>query len=187
MIPIPSLWLPIVLAAVLVFVASSVIHMFFTYHKNDFRQVPGEDAAMDALRPLNIPPGDYVLPYAESTEVMKSDEYKAKVEKGPVAFFTILEPGALFNMGPQLAQWFAYCLVVAAVTAYVGGRMLAPGAEYLSVFRLTGTVAFACFALALPQRSIWYKQGWGSTLRSMFDGFVYACLTAGAFGGFWPG
>lgn len=186
MIPIPALWMPILLAGVLAFAASSVIHMFFTYHKHDFRQVPNEDAAMDALRPLNIPAGDYILPYAESSEVMNSDEYKARVEKGPVAFFTVLQPGSLFNMGPQLAQWFAYCVVVAAVTAYVAGRTLAPGAEYLAVFRLTGTVAFACFAMSLPQRSIWYKQGWGSTLRSMFDGFVYACLTAGAFGWLWP-
>ena len=186
MISIPSLWLPILLSAVLVFVGSSVIHMFLTYHKNDFSKVPNEDEAMDALRPLNIPPGDYVLPYAGSMEVMKSEAYKAKVEKGPVAFFSVQAPGALFNMGPQLAQWFVYCLVVGVVAAYVGGRTLGAGADYLAVFRLTGTVAFACYAMALPQRSIWYKQNWPATLRSMFDGLVYSMLTAGAFGWLWP-
>jgi hypothetical protein len=51
---------------------------------------------------------------------------------------------------------------------------------------LTGTVAFAGYALALPQHSIWYKRGWGFTLKTMFDGLVYALLTAGVFGWLWP-
>ena len=186
MISIPALWLPIVLSGVLVFVASSVIHMVLSYHKNDFRQVPDEDGVMDALRPFNIPAGDYTLPYAGSSEALKSDAFREKTEKGPVAFMTVLAPGSLFNMGPQLAQWFGYCLVVAVVAAYVGGRTLGAGADYLAVFRLTGTVAFACFAMAMPQRSIWYKQGWPATLRSMFDGLIYSMLVAGAFGWLWP-
>ncbi len=186
MVTIPSLWLPIVLSAVLVFVGSSVIHMFLTYHKNDFAQVPDEDRVMDALRPFGIPAGDYVIPYSGGAEHLKSEEFKAKVEKGPVAIMTVYGPGDFFNMGPQLAQWFVYCLVVAVFAAYVATRTVGAGAEYLDVFRITGTVAFACYAMALPQRAIWWKQRWGSTLRSMFDGFVYACLTAGAFGWLWP-
>lgn len=186
MISIPSLWLPIVIAGVLVFAASSVIHMFLTYHKNDLKSVPDETGVMDALRPFNIPPGDYSLPHAGSTEALKSDAFRAKVEQGPVAFMTVRPAGALFNMGPQLMTWFGYCLVVAIVAAYVGGRTLGAGADYLAVFRLTGTVAFACYAMALPQRSIWFGQGWGATLRSMFDGLIYSMLTAGAFGWLWP-
>ena len=186
MVSIPSLWLPILLGAVFVFAASSVIHMFLTYHKNDFIKVPDEDGVMDALRPFNIPPGDYVLPYAGSMDAMKSDDFKAKVEKGPVGFFTMLGPGDMFNMGPQLAQWFLYSVFVCVVAAYMAGRMFAPGEDYLAVFRVTGTVAFACFALGTPQRSIWYKQSWATTLKSMFDGLIYACLVAGAFGWLWP-
>lgn len=186
MVSIVSLWLPILLAAVLVFVASSVIHMFLGYHRNDFEQLPNEAAAMEALRPLDLPVGDFVMPYAGSPDAMRSDEYKAKVEAGPVMFFTVLHPGALFNMGPQLAQWFAYSVVVGVFAAYLAGRTLAPGAEYLDVFRLTGTVAFACYAMSLPQRSIWYKQRWSTTGKSMFDALVYALLTAGCFGWMWP-
>lgn len=186
MISIVGLWLPIVVSGVLVFIASSVIHMFLGYHGNDFEKVPNEDAALAALAPLDIPPGDYVMPYAGGMEAMKSEEYRQKVERGPVAFLTVLEPSAVFSMGAQLVQWFAYCLLVAVLAAYVAGRMLPVGADYLSVFRLTGTVAFAGFAMGQPQRSIWYKQKWSTTLKSMFDGLVYACLTAGAFGWLWP-
>lgn len=187
MIPILSLWLPIVLAAVLVFVASSVIHMLLGYHKTDFRKLPAEDQVQDALAPFSIPPGDYVMPHAESSEEMKSEEYKSKVERGPVAFITVVDGRSMFNMGPQFIQWFVYLLVVGIFTAYVAGRTLPAGAEYLSVFRLTGTVAFACYALALPQRAIWYKMSWSSTVKSMFDGLVFGLLTAGTFGAFWPG
>lgn len=185
-IPIVSLWLPIVLAAVLVFVASSVIHTLLGYHNTDFHELPQQDRVQDALAPLAIPPGDYVIPHAESAEARKSEEYRAKVEKGPVAFMTVIEPAAVFNMGPLLVQWFAYLLLVGAVTAYVGGRTLPVGADYFSVFRLTGTVAFACYAMSLPQRSIWFSASWSSTLKSMFDGLLYGLLTAGTFGWLWP-
>ncbi|MDX1647290.1 MAG: hypothetical protein R3304_09100 [Longimicrobiales bacterium] len=185
-IPILSLWLPILLAAVLVFVASSIIHMFLGYHANDYRKLPVEDQIQDALQPFSIPPGDYVLPHAASAEEMKSEEYKAKVERGPAAFITVVDGRSVLNMGPQLTQWFVYLVVVGVFVAYAAGRTLSPGAEYLSVFRLTGTVAFACYAMSLPQRSVWYGVRWTSTLKSMFDGLIYALLTAGVFGWLWP-
>ena len=50
MVPLMSLWIPIVLSAVIVFVASSAIHMILTYHKGDFGQVPSEDGVREALR-----------------------------------------------------------------------------------------------------------------------------------------
>jgi hypothetical protein len=186
MVPILSLWLPIVLGAVLVFVSSSVIHMFLNYHKHDFDPVPDEDAVMDALRPFNIPPGDYALPYGGGAEALRSDAFREKVEEGPVLFFTALDPRGVFDMRASLAQWFLYSLLVGVFAAYIGGRTLTAGADYLVVFRITGAVAFTCYSIAHMQRSIWFKQRWGTTLRNMFDGLVYALLTAGAFGWLWP-
>ena len=52
MVSILSLWAPILLAAVLVFVGSSVIHMVLKYHAKDFQKAPDEDGVMDALRRL---------------------------------------------------------------------------------------------------------------------------------------
>ena len=85
---------------------------------------------------------------------MRSDDYKAKVERGPIAFMTVMDSSAFTAMGAQLTQWFFYCVVVGVVVAYVAGRTLTAGAEYLTVFRLTGTVAFCCYAMAVPIRSI---------------------------------
>jgi len=184
MVTIPELWLPILLAAVAVFVVSSVIHMLLGYHKHDMGAVPNEDAAMDALRALKIPPGEYMLPKCWSMEQMKSPEFKAKFERGPVAFLNVVD--ARLTMGKNLLQWFVYLLVVGFCCAYIATRELAHGAPYLGVFRLVGCAAFMAYALALPQASIWYHHGWRATLIAMFDGLVFAALTGGVFGWLWP-
>jgi len=186
MVGVLALWLPILVAAVLVFVASSIIHMFLPYHKTDWGKVPAEDGVMDALRAFNIPPGDYGVPHAGTTEVMKSEEFKERVKKGPVLFMTVFPEGDPFDMRSQLAQWFGYSLLVGVFAAYIAGRALGPGAEYLSVFRFAGCMAFVGYALAHMQRSIWYKQSWSTTIKNMFDGLVYGLLTAGSFAWLWP-
>ena len=186
MVYLTSLWLPILLSAVIVFVVSFVIHMFLPYHRSDFWKVPGEEGVMDALRPFDVPPGDYVLPHADGPEGLKSEEFKAKVNKGPTWFITVVDPRTFGSMAPQLVQWFAYMLLVGCVSAYLAGRMVGGGGDYLDVFRITGTVAFASYSMALMQNSIWYKQRWSTTFKSMFDGLIYAALTGGVFGWLWP-
>jgi hypothetical protein len=181
-----SLWLPVLLSAVLVFVASSVIHMVFNWHRNDLQPVPDEDGVMDALRGFGIPPGNYLIPRPESTEVMKSEEFQARAKQGPCLFMTVLRPGNPSDMGKQLGQWFVYCVVVGLLAAYVTGLALGPGAEYMAVFKIASTAAFMGYALAHAQDAIWMSQGWPATFRSMLDGLIYALVTGGTFGWLWP-
>jgi hypothetical protein len=89
-------------------------------------------------------------------------------------------------MGSSLAQWFVYTVVVSLFAAYLTGRAVGPGTEYLDVFRFAGTAAFLGYALALWQSTIWLKRSWSTTLKSTFDGLVYALVTAGTFGWLWP-
>ncbi len=185
MVPVLSLWLPILLSAVIVFAASSIIHMLLPYHRKDFGKVPAEDAVMSALRDAGVTPGDYVIPCAGHPKEMKSPEFIEKATKGPVAFMTVM-PSGIPGMGKQLVQWFVYCVVVSIFAAYIAGRALGPGADYLAVFRFAGCTAFVGYALALWQNSIWYKRAWSTTLKSTFDGLVYGLLTAGTFGWLWP-
>jgi hypothetical protein len=184
MVPVTSLWLPVLVSAVLVFIASSLIHMFTPWHKGDVRGVPGESEAMEALRRLKIAPGDYVMPYAGSMGAMKDPAFRARLEAGPAVLLTVWK--GTTSMGPQLAGWFLYSVVVSIFAGYVAGAALPMGSPYLDVFRFAGTTAFAGYSLALMQNSIWWRRGWGFTLRSMIDGLLYACLTAGAFGWLWP-
>jgi hypothetical protein len=187
MVGILELWLPILVAAVFVFIASSIIHMFLTYHRSDFKGVPNEDAVMDALRGFDIPPGDYVVPRAGTPEVMKTEAFKEKARKGPVLFMTVLPSWDPSAMGGQLAKWFVYCIIVGIFAAYIAGRALGPGPEqYRAVFRLAGCTAFVGYSLANVQRSIWYSQPWSTTAKNLVDGLVYGLLTGGTFGWLWP-
>jgi hypothetical protein len=185
MVPLTQLWLPILVAAVIVFVVSSVIHMFLGYHAGDVKGLPNEAAVGDALRGFDIPPGDYAMPHAGSSAAMKTPEYQEKLNKGPVLFMTVM-PNGPFSMGSSLVQWFLYCVLVGIFGGYVAGRALAPGANYLAVFRFAGATAFAGYGLALLQNSIWWHRSWGATLRSVFDALIYAGLTAGTMGWLWP-
>src|SRR3954464_7601556 len=84
-----ALWLPIVLSSVLVFVVSSVIHMALPWHKSDYPRVPDEDRLREALRPLAIPPGDYMIPRPTSMAEMKSPAFAEKMVAGPVMVVTV--------------------------------------------------------------------------------------------------
>ena len=185
MVPLMSLWIPILLSAAIVFVVSSIIHMVLPYHRTDFRKLRDEDGVMDALRKFNIPPGEYMVPRAGSPKEMKAPEFIDKVKKGPVAIMTVM-PSGQPSMGTNLLLWFLYSIVVGIFAAYVAGRALGPGTPYLAVFRFAGCTAFVGYAVALWQNSIWYKRAWSTTLKSTLDGLVYALLTAGTFGWLWP-
>ncbi len=185
MVSIPSLWLPILLSAVAVFVVSSVIHMFLGYHSADYKKVAAEDELMAAVRKLDIPPGDYMVPCPTSHAAFKDPAFLEKFKAGPRAMLTVL-PGGPITMAPQLVQWFVYSIVISITAAYIAGRALGPGAHYLAVFRFAGATAFYGYSLALIQASIWYKKSWGTTLRSVFDGLIYGLVTAGFFGWLWP-
>lgn len=185
MVSLTSLALPIVLSAVIVFVASSLLHMVLPVHRNDWRRVPAEDGLLEAIRRLNIPPGDYLAPHAGTAAGTKDPEFAAKLQKGPIVILT-LAPGGSASMGRNLGLWFGYLVVVSIFAAYIAGRATGPGADYLEVFRFVSCTAFAAYSLALFQNSIWYKRNWGATLRSVVDGLIYALLTAGVFGWLWP-
>jgi hypothetical protein len=182
---IAALWIPIFVTAVIVFIASSIIHMAPLWHRSECPKVPNEDKVMDALRPLAIPPGDYMLPRAESHAAMKSPEFTEKMKRGPVMLLTVLPNGPI-SMGRSLTQWFLYVVVVSILAAYVTGHTLPPGTEYLTVFRYACTTAFIGYAVALWQMSIWYQRSWSTTLKATLDGVIYGLLTGGAFGWLWP-
>ena len=185
MTELSSLLLPILLSAVFVFIASSIIHMATPWHAGDYRRVPNEDAVAASLRAHAVPPGDYMMPRPSSMKEMSSPEFLEKRRQGPVMVFTMMPSGEM-SMTSNLVQWFVYLLAVGLFTAYVAGLALARGTEYMPVFRLVGATAFMGYALALAQMSVWYRRNWGTTLRSMVDGLVYALITAGTFGWLWP-
>ena len=185
MVEITSLWLPILLSAVFVFLVSSVIHMVLGYHRTDFGKLADEDGVMEAVGRFDIPPGEYQMPCPGGPEGMKSPAFIEKMKKGPVALLTVLPSGGP-SIGKNLILWFLYCIVVGIFAGYLSSRALKTGADYIEVFRYAGTLAFAGYGLAIFQNSIWHGRKWSTTLKLVFDALIYGLVTAGAFGWLWP-
>ncbi|NWF49749.1 MAG: hypothetical protein HXY49_04335 [Ignavibacteriaceae bacterium] len=186
MVSILELWLPILLSSVMVFILSSIIHMVLPYHRTDYKKLPSEDSLLDTLRKANIPPGDYMFPFCSDNKERNSQEYKDKLEKGPAGIVTIFPAGTNF-MGSSLVMWFIYTVIVGIFAAYVAGRALPAGTDYLAVFRFAGVTSFVGYTLALLQDNIWYKKSWATTIKNVIDGLIYALFTGGIFGWLWPG
>lgn len=183
MVSIPDLWLPIVVSAVVVFVASAVLHMVLPFHRRDYRQLPDETATIAPLR--GTAPGYYVFPYCASSKDMASPEMQEKYKQGPVGLLAVLPSGAP-TMGKHLLTWFVFCAIVSVFVAYLTGRALDPGVEYLQVFRFAGTIAFVAYGIGEVPNSIWRGMPWSNTVRELIDGLIYGLLTAGIFGWLWP-
>ncbi|MFQ6004296.1 MAG: hypothetical protein ACE5OQ_02240 [Woeseia sp.] len=178
-----SLWLPIVVSGVIVFIASSLIWTVVQYHNADWHKLPDEEAARAVLKGSS--PGQYSVPHAGSGADHKSEEWRAKCKEGPAAMIVVLPHGSL-AMGKQLVQWAVYCLVVSLLVAYVTSVALPAGAEYLKVFQMSATVAVLAYAGAAPMGAIWFGHTWSRTAKDILDGIIYGLLTAGVFGWLWP-
>jgi len=185
MVSIASLWMPIVLSAVLVFVVSSLMHMVLKFHSKDYKRLPNEAETLAALRKSSLAPGIYHFPHCADMKDMGKPEMKAKLEQGPVGLLTVFPSGPP-AMGKFLAIWFGYSLLVSFFIAYISGRTLDAGTDYLAVFRLAGTIAFMTYGLSEIVQSVWRGAPWSNTFRGIFDGLLYALVTAGAFGWLWP-
>jgi len=179
------LWLPILLSAVIVFVASSIIHMVSPWHKGDYRRVPDEDRLRAAVGPLDIPPGDYIVPRPDVRADMGTPEFKDKVEKGPNLVLTVL-PNGPWTMGRNLSLWFLYTLAVSVFAACAAAITQPPGADDHTLFHVVLLTAFVGYAVALWQMSIWYRRAWSTTIKATVDGAIYALLTAYIFVWLWP-
>lgn len=185
MVSLGSLWLPILVSAVLVFITSSIIHMVLKYHNSDYAKLPNEDAVRAAIRAGNPPPAQYMVPHCSDMKDMEKPEMKQKYIEGPIAVMNVLRPG-LPNMGKSLTQWFVFILFVSLFTGYVAAHTVAAGTSYLEVFRVVGTVGFLAYGAGQIPESIWMGKPWKVTVKGVLDGLVYGLVTAGTFGWLWP-
>jgi hypothetical protein len=182
-VSLAALWLPILASGFAVFVVSSLIWAVIQYHNSDWQKLPDEEATRAALK--DVPVGQYALPHAADNAAKADEAWQAKYREGPVAMLTIVPHGDL-SMGKQLGQWFVYCVVISFLVAYVAGMTLAPGADYLMVFRVTSTTALLAYGGAAGLNLIWFGHTVGRTVKDVVDALVYGLITAGIFGWLWP-
>lgn len=186
MVSLMALWAPIVLSAVIVFIASSLMHTVLKYHHAEIRKLQDEDKVMATLRGAGVQRGVYVFPYCVGGgKEMKSPEMIEKYKQGPVGFLTIYPSGPP-AMGKFMGLWFGYCLIISFFVAYLATHTVAFGANYRVVFRVAGTAAFLAYGLGQLSNGIWKGQPWSAVIKEVVDGLIYGLLTAGAFGWLWP-
>jgi hypothetical protein len=184
MVPLTALWVPILLSAVIVFVASSILHMVLPYHRSDYKKLPDEEKIMAAIRSANPPRGLYMFPNCSHKD-MNSPESKEKFKLGPVGTMTMF-PIGMPSMPKFLGLWFVYCLIVSGFVACLAGSVLAPGTAYLSVFHVAAIAAFMAYGIGILSNGIWKGMPWSVVIKEAIDGLIYALLTAGTFGWRWP-
>jgi hypothetical protein len=180
-----QLWLPILVASVLVFIASSIIHMLTRWHAGDYKKFPDEEKARAVIGALNIPPGDYGLPRPKNMKDMGSPEFQAKLTQGPRMIATV-QPNGSFSMGSKLGAWFLYIVIISCCSGLMAGHGWRAGADHRRVFHFAAFAALLGYSGALSQMSIWFDRSWGTTIRSMIDGVIFAVITGETFALLWP-
>ena len=183
MVSLGTLWLPILVSAVVVFVASSLVWMVLPHHRNDWEKLPGEDDILSAFRRTGLHRGQYRFPFVNPRD--RSAETQRRIAENPMGTMVVWPPGPM-NMGKQLGGWFVYLLVVSFWVAYLCSLALPHGVSYRSAFRFAGTASMLTYALAPVPSSVWWGRPWSTTLKEVADGVAYGLLTAAVFGWLWP-
>ena len=179
-----ELWKPILLGGFGVFVMSALAWTALPHHRKEWRKLVSEDAVAEGLRAGAPTPGLYNIPHMDFKE-MGSPEGKAKMDRGPIAYITIVKSGTP-PMGPALAKSFLWCILVAFFVAYVCWHALPMGSDFREVFRLAGAMTFSVFALGNIGDSIWFGRPWSSWGLQLVDAILYTLVLGGIFGWLWP-
>jgi hypothetical protein len=180
---VAQLWLPILLSAVFVFFASALIWMVLPHHQMEWGKLPGEAAVLEALRRQPIEPGLYAIPGVKSPAERREPAWRTDIERGPIVHMTV-RPGGM-NMGPSLVQSFLSNVVISFFCAYVASHAVQPGASYLEVFRVVGTLGFMSYSFASMSDSVWFGRPWSAFFKQCIDALVFGCLMGGTFGWLW--
>lgn len=187
-VELTSLWLPILLSAVAVFILSSLAWTALPHHHGDMKKLPNEDAMMAAVRAQNAQPGIYFFPHMKDCNKAKTDEAaKAKFENGPHGMLHVWPASAFGKMGRNMVLSFLFYLVTGLFIAYLGTLALPGGSEFMKVFQVTGTAGLLAYCFATIPGAIWFGTPLRNVVTCLVDGVVYALATGAIFAWLWPG
>ena len=175
-----ELWLPILLSAVALFVASFVSWMVLQLHRDDWRKIEREDEFLEAVRGAGLPTGNYMFPYCGTSAEMRSEEFQRKYDAGPRGVMTVLPPT---NMGVNLGLTFVYLLAVSFCLAYLATLALPRGAAFMPVFRFVSTAGLLAFLAAIVPHAIWFRV---RIVGHLIESIAYAAITGAIFAAMWP-
>lgn len=180
-----QLWLPILLTAVFVFIASSLIHMVFKWHAAEYRALRNEDEVRAALQAGISGPGKYVLPHCEEMKDMQSETMQQKYREGPLGIL-LIGPNGLPNMAKLLSQWFVLSLVVAAIAGLMAVQTVGLQGDGHDAGHLVGLASLLAYSAGSVIDGIWMYKPWRSVAKDLLDAVIYAIISALTFMWLWP-
>lgn len=182
-----QLWLPVLAAAIFVFVASSLIHMVLKWHNSDYRKLANEDDVRAVIRAGSPAPGQYTMPHCVDMKEMQTEAVQNRFREGPVALMTV-KANAMPSMGPTLGAWYVLNLVVALVAAAVSLHAFGFGADAACrAGCLGGILTFMSYSIGSVSNGIWMGRPWSAVAKDLLDAAIYGAVTGLAFWWLWPG
>jgi hypothetical protein len=183
MIFLGSLWLPILVSAVVVFLASNVMHMLLKFwHYPDYKRTDDDKPFVEGSRGLK--PGMYMFPRFDYKTA--TPEEHAAWAAGPSGIMYIRNP-AKFSFGKTLTLWFLYCIVAGIFTAYISHETMPVGTAFRQVLQVAGATATIFWAFGTNFSDvIWYGKPWPAAIKYAIDGLIYGLLTGAVFAWLWP-
>ena len=178
-----DLWLPILASGILVHIASTICWVISPHHKPDWQKLPNEDEIMDKVRSDNIPPGQYVFPCVQPSE-MKDPEAKKRWEAGPWGTVGVWK--GMPNMGKNIGLTVSFFLVTSVFVGYITTMAHESGDGFSEHFQVAGTAGIMAYCFAFIPGAIWFGAPLRATLMNILDGLIYGLLTGVVFGALWP-
>jgi hypothetical protein len=183
-VQLPELWLPILLSAVAVFIASALAWMVLPHHKKDIQFAPDEGPLLEGIARAKLKAGQYMFPTCTSAKDLKDPQVKARWDAGPWGM--ILLRGTKPNLARNLVSAFIFYLVVGVFVGYLSALALDSGAPFRSAFRVAGTAAVIAYCLGGIPNAIFFGRSARAVVMDTIDGIVYGLITGAIFGWLWP-
>ena len=180
MVDLTALWLPILASTAALFFLGFLCWMILPVHKADWNRLPDEEAFRSAIQGLNIPAGNYMVPYCGDSAEMKSQAYQEKQKQGPNGILQLWDE---CSMGKPLGLQVVFLLVTMFSVAYLATQALEPGAKFLDVFQFVGAATMLILTMGHLPEGIWYKQ---RVLGNVIDGVVQGVAAGLIFAALWP-
>jgi hypothetical protein len=183
---IALLWLPVSVTAVLVFFASSLIHMVFKWHNSDYHKLGNEDDVRAVIRAGTPAPGQYVIPHCMDMKDMAGEAMTQKFREGPVALLTV-RPSGMPGMGKALGLWFVFCVVVAAAAGCLAMGVVPVGKPNAQAGgHLVGMISLLTYFGGSVQMGIWMGKPWSAVAKDLLDALIFGVISALVFMWLWP-
>lgn len=187
------LWLPILVSAAAVWIASSLAWMVIGHHKHTWKEIPNEDEFIATIKRFRIAPGSCGFPEFRKCEGLSKEEKLAKweeMQKHPIGVLRVWGP---LSMGRNWVLSLVVNLVASTLIGYHGWSALrhggsdgAPTASFAKVMQVLGTVGILAYCFASLQNDIWFQRSRREVVTGLIDGVVLGLITGAVFRLLWP-